>query len=433
MGTEVKACGQGRASLVDGFATIDDGEVWLQDVHIPEYAQGTWTNHAPRRKRKLLMHRAEIDRLEQQDQGERADAGPAAPVLQRQPRQGRARPGQGQAVLRQAAGPGRARRPPGDRPGDRPAGSRAVSEPVRRVVTRTLRREDAAVTVGWETGAAGRRPGRPRVGHRGAACRRRRRCAVGRGPRLELLARFTRSSLPAGAPAAPADLRQRQRRARCTGVTAAELLAGPDAVRRPAAPGRRRAVVRGPAPGAAARDRAVAEYRLRRADGSWSWVRDEQVRAPRRRRRGRSRSPARCWTSPTARRTEERAERLQQLTAGLAAALTPEQVAASALLPALSVLEAAGRRADPARQPAPTRRAHRGRLGRLPAPSWSSTGAGCRWTTGTPAGCGGAHRHGRSTWLGRGGPGRFPDDVRAALGPQTQRAWAALPLRAAAR
>ena len=65
MGTEVKALREGRASLVDGYATIDDGEVWLQGVHIAEYAQGTWTNHAPRRKRKLLLHKDEIERLEQ--------------------------------------------------------------------------------------------------------------------------------------------------------------------------------------------------------------------------------------------------------------------------------------------------------------------------------------------------------------------------------
>jgi SsrA-binding protein len=43
---------------------VDDGEAWLEGVHIPEYAQGTWTNHAPRRKRKLLLHRQEIDRLD---------------------------------------------------------------------------------------------------------------------------------------------------------------------------------------------------------------------------------------------------------------------------------------------------------------------------------------------------------------------------------
>ena len=53
----------GRASLVDGFATVSDDELWLRNVHIAEYAEGTWTNHAPRRARKLLMHRLEIDRI----------------------------------------------------------------------------------------------------------------------------------------------------------------------------------------------------------------------------------------------------------------------------------------------------------------------------------------------------------------------------------
>jgi SsrA-binding protein len=62
-GTEVKSLRLGRASLVDGFATIDDGEVFLRNVHIPEYDQGSWTNHEPRRVRKLLLHRAEIARL----------------------------------------------------------------------------------------------------------------------------------------------------------------------------------------------------------------------------------------------------------------------------------------------------------------------------------------------------------------------------------
>ncbi|MGZ4436488.1 MAG: SsrA-binding protein SmpB [Nocardioides sp.] len=64
MGTEVKSLRAGRASLVDGFADIDDHEVWLHGVHIPEYTQGTWTNHAARRKRKLLLNRAEIDKIE---------------------------------------------------------------------------------------------------------------------------------------------------------------------------------------------------------------------------------------------------------------------------------------------------------------------------------------------------------------------------------
>jgi SsrA-binding protein len=62
-GTEVKSLRLGRASLVDGFATIDDGEIFLRNVHIPEYLQGSWTNHEPRRTRKLLLHRAEIERL----------------------------------------------------------------------------------------------------------------------------------------------------------------------------------------------------------------------------------------------------------------------------------------------------------------------------------------------------------------------------------
>ena len=64
VGTEVKALRAGRASLVDGFAEVEDGEVWLQQVHIPQYAQGTWTNHTVRRKRKLLLHRTEIARIE---------------------------------------------------------------------------------------------------------------------------------------------------------------------------------------------------------------------------------------------------------------------------------------------------------------------------------------------------------------------------------
>ncbi|TMR88580.1 SsrA-binding protein SmpB [Nonomuraea basaltis] len=62
-GTEVKSLREGRASLVDGYASIDGNEAWLLNVHIPEYAQGTWTNHAARRKRKLLLHRKEIEKL----------------------------------------------------------------------------------------------------------------------------------------------------------------------------------------------------------------------------------------------------------------------------------------------------------------------------------------------------------------------------------
>lgn len=67
-GTEVKALRAGRASLVDGFVEIDRGEAWLQGVHIPEYTEGTWTNHAPRRKRKLLLHRKQIEELDRETQ-----------------------------------------------------------------------------------------------------------------------------------------------------------------------------------------------------------------------------------------------------------------------------------------------------------------------------------------------------------------------------
>jgi SsrA-binding protein len=63
-GTEVKSLREGRASLVDGFVDVDNGEVWLHGVHIPEYAQGSWTNHAARRKRKLLLNRVEINKIE---------------------------------------------------------------------------------------------------------------------------------------------------------------------------------------------------------------------------------------------------------------------------------------------------------------------------------------------------------------------------------
>ena len=63
VGTEVKSLRAGRASLIDGYATIEDGEVWLHGVHIPEYTEGTWTNHTPRRNRKLLLNKSEISKL----------------------------------------------------------------------------------------------------------------------------------------------------------------------------------------------------------------------------------------------------------------------------------------------------------------------------------------------------------------------------------
>jgi len=62
-GTEVKSLRAGRATLTDGYAQVEDGEIWLRGVHIPEYDLGTWTNHEPRRPRKLLLRRDEIRRI----------------------------------------------------------------------------------------------------------------------------------------------------------------------------------------------------------------------------------------------------------------------------------------------------------------------------------------------------------------------------------
>ena len=62
-GTEVKSLREGRASLVDGYAFIDRDEAWLDAVYIPEYTEGTWNNHTPRRKRKLLLHKEQIIKI----------------------------------------------------------------------------------------------------------------------------------------------------------------------------------------------------------------------------------------------------------------------------------------------------------------------------------------------------------------------------------
>ena len=62
-GTEVKSLRAGRASLTDGYAMARDGEIWVSGVHIPEYNQGSWTNHMPRRERKLLLHKREIAQI----------------------------------------------------------------------------------------------------------------------------------------------------------------------------------------------------------------------------------------------------------------------------------------------------------------------------------------------------------------------------------
>ena len=62
-GTEVKSLRDGHASLDDSYARVDDGEVWLIGAEIPEYAFGNRLNHKPKRPRKLLLHRREIDKF----------------------------------------------------------------------------------------------------------------------------------------------------------------------------------------------------------------------------------------------------------------------------------------------------------------------------------------------------------------------------------
>ena len=119
-GTEVKSLRMGRATLVDGFVDIDGHEAWLHGVHIPEYTQGTWTNHAARRKRKLLLNRAEIDKIERRVNEKGLTVIPLALYFV----DGRAKveigAGQGQEVVGQAAGPGRAPGRPREGAGGRP-------------------------------------------------------------------------------------------------------------------------------------------------------------------------------------------------------------------------------------------------------------------------------------------------------------------------
>ena len=127
-GTEVKSLREGRASLVDGYAFIDGGEMWLDAVHIPEYTEGTWNNHAPRRKRKLLLHKQEIVKISHKTKEGGYTLVPHEDLLQRRPGQGRARGRQGQARVRQAPGAARAAGQARGRPRDgEPAQPRRLS------------------------------------------------------------------------------------------------------------------------------------------------------------------------------------------------------------------------------------------------------------------------------------------------------------------
>ena len=69
-GTEIKSIRGGRASLREGYVRIVDGEAWLEGVHIAPYEHGTHYNHEPTRRRKLLLHKAEIRELRQKSQAE---------------------------------------------------------------------------------------------------------------------------------------------------------------------------------------------------------------------------------------------------------------------------------------------------------------------------------------------------------------------------
>ena len=120
-GTEVKSLREGRASLVDGYAAVKDGELWLHNVHIPEYTQGTWTNHEPRRARKLLLHREQIRKTRCENEGVRPHDHPDCFVLQGRVREGRDRRRARKEVVRQATRLGRTRSQARRRPGDRPA------------------------------------------------------------------------------------------------------------------------------------------------------------------------------------------------------------------------------------------------------------------------------------------------------------------------
>ena len=104
-GTEVKSLREGRASLSEAFISIDRrGEMWLEGANIPEYLNGTWNNHAPKRKRKLLLHRLQITKLAR---GIEAKGYTIVPVLQGRSRQGGDRAGPRQEGIRQAPGPAR--------------------------------------------------------------------------------------------------------------------------------------------------------------------------------------------------------------------------------------------------------------------------------------------------------------------------------------
>lgn len=67
-GTEVKSLREGKASLIDGFCTFYRDELWAEAIYIPEYLNGSWTNHSARRRRKLLLHREELAKIQRKSE-----------------------------------------------------------------------------------------------------------------------------------------------------------------------------------------------------------------------------------------------------------------------------------------------------------------------------------------------------------------------------
>ena len=101
-GTEVKSLREGKAQLKDGYAAVQNGEVWLYNVHIPPYAPATRENHEPERPRKLLMHRREIERLIGKTKEKGLTLVPTRLYFKEPPRQGRDRARARQGRRRQA-------------------------------------------------------------------------------------------------------------------------------------------------------------------------------------------------------------------------------------------------------------------------------------------------------------------------------------------
>ncbi|MHA1569061.1 MAG: SsrA-binding protein SmpB [Alphaproteobacteria bacterium] len=87
VGTEVKALREGRCNLSDGYVDIQNGEAWLVDVNISPYSHGNRANHEPKRRRKLLLHKREIRRL----QGKIAERGLTCVPLRLYFKEGRAK------------------------------------------------------------------------------------------------------------------------------------------------------------------------------------------------------------------------------------------------------------------------------------------------------------------------------------------------------